>query len=386
MEQEHRRTLLMSELRDLVRMLKKNKPSGSDYTGTVTRVEGSTAYVQLTGSSITDTPCGISVDCKPGDSVRVRVNGGRAWVYGNDTAPPTNDTEKIKRLDQSNEDALKRIKKIEGGIKIEGVVHFTDLANPDEETVIKGGNIDATSMAIKESYSMYNGEERQRIMAFDKTEPFPGFENYMIVIDPDENIPICYINTSNTYTKALSAALPNNATMSMDEELFYIDMPVYNSSYEPTSQIMRAIEVVPAYNGANVNVNSEAIYRRTSGGSANVGVNSSGLLYRVSSSRRYKHDIQDLPLEEAKKLLNLKPRTFKYNDDFLTPDDERVGKDVPGFISEEVAEQLLIAVDHDSEGNAEMWNANILIPCMLKIIQDQEKRIAALEDQLKENK
>ena len=110
-----------------------------------------------------------------------------------------------------------------------------------------------------------------------------------------------------------------------------------------------------------------------------MGVNSSGLLYRVSSSRRYKHDIQDLPLEEAKKLLDLKPRTFKYNDDFLTPDDERVGKDVPGFISEEVAEQLPIAVDHDNEGNAEMWNANVLIPCMLKLIQDQEKRIAELE-------
>ena len=82
----------MSELRDLVRMLKKNKPSGSDDTGTVTRVDGNTAYVQLTGSNIMDTPCRISVDCKPGDSVRVKINGGRAWVTGNDTAPPTDDT------------------------------------------------------------------------------------------------------------------------------------------------------------------------------------------------------------------------------------------------------------------------------------------------------
>ena len=369
----------MSELSDLVKMLRNKKESGSDYIGIVSRVDGGTAYVQIAGADIMDTPVAMTVDCKPGDRVRVRVNSGKAWITGNDTAPPTNDTDNIKKVREEGANLSKRIKKVEDGIKIEGVVHFTDLENPDEETVIKGGNIDATSITIKDSYSMYNLEESQRVMALNWTEPVPDFGYSTIVIDPDENIPNCYINTGNTWVKAFSAALPNNATMSMDEEVFYIDMPVYNSSYEPTSQIMRAIEVVPAYNGANVNVSSEAIYRRTSGGSANVGVNSSGLLYRISSSRRYKHDIKDLPLEEAKKLLNLKPRTFKYNDDFLTPDDERVGKDVPGFISEEVAEQLLIAVDHDNEGNAEMWNANVLIPCMLKLIQDQEKRIAELE-------
>ncbi len=106
----------MSELRDLVRMLKKNKPSGSDYTGTVTRVDGKTAYVRLTGSDIMDTPCRISVDCKPGDNVRVRIDSGRAWVYGNDTAPPTNDTEKIKKLTQQADDNSKRINKTQKAV------------------------------------------------------------------------------------------------------------------------------------------------------------------------------------------------------------------------------------------------------------------------------
>lgn len=369
----------MSELSDLVKMLKNNKSTGSDYTATVTRVENGMAYVQLTGSNIMDTPVVMSVDCKPGDKVRVRVNGGRAWVTGNDTAPPTNDTEKIKKINKNNEDVLKRIKKVEDGIKIEGIVHFTDLENPDEETVIKGGNIDATSMAIKEAYSMYNGEERQRIMAFDKTEPFPGVENYMVVIDPDEAIPNCYIKTDNTWVKSFSANTSEGAALSFESELFYLDMPVYDANYEPTGNTMRVLSAAPLYDGSHVNLVSMAVYNRTAGGSANVGVNQYGTIYRVSSSRRYKHDIQDLTLEEARKLLDVKPRTFKYNDDFLTPDDERVGKDVPGFISEEVAEKIPIAVDHDDEGNAEMWNANILIPCMLKIIQDQEKRIKELE-------
>jgi len=103
----------MSELRDLVRMLKKNKPSGSDYTGTVTRVDGKTAYVRLTGSDIMDTPCRISVDCKPGDSVRVRINGGKAWITGNDTLPPTNDTENIKSVRSDTAELSNRIKKLE---------------------------------------------------------------------------------------------------------------------------------------------------------------------------------------------------------------------------------------------------------------------------------
>ena len=378
----------MTSLADLFKSFKKEikKSTGTDYTGIVTRVEGSTAYVQLTGSSITDTPCGISVDCKPGDSVRVRVNGGRAWVYGNDTAPPTNDTEKIKRLDQSNEDVLKRIKKVEGGVQIEGIVRFKDLENPEEETVIKGGNIDATNITIKDSYSMYNTHSTQKVMALNWTEPVPDFGYPVLAIDPDDQIPVCYINTDTTWVKALSGAV-DGANFVFDGELCYVDMPVYNSNYEIVpGQVIRALQISPTYDGAHVNLASPAVYSRTAGGSANVGVNQYGTIYRISSSRRYKHDIKDLTLEEARKLLAIKPRTFKYNDDFLEQSDEKAGKDVPGFISEEVEEQMPIAVDHDNEGNAEMWNATILIPCMLKIIQDQERRIAELEARIKESK
>lgn len=92
----------MSELSDLVKMLKNEKKSGSDYTGTVTRVDGSTAYINITGSDIMDTPVAMTIDCKPGDNVRVRVNGGKAWISGNDTAPPTFDTNNINRLNAEN--------------------------------------------------------------------------------------------------------------------------------------------------------------------------------------------------------------------------------------------------------------------------------------------
>lgn len=88
----------MSALSDLVQMLKQDKKTGSDYTGTVTRVEGDTVYVRITGSDIMDTPVKMSIDAKAGDTVRVRVANGKAWLTGNDTAPPTNDTKKIQKI------------------------------------------------------------------------------------------------------------------------------------------------------------------------------------------------------------------------------------------------------------------------------------------------
>ena len=69
--------------------------TGTDYTATVTRVEGGVAYVQLTGSDIPDTPATLSVDARPGDKVRVRVRNGKAWVNGNDTLPPSNDKKEV---------------------------------------------------------------------------------------------------------------------------------------------------------------------------------------------------------------------------------------------------------------------------------------------------
>lgn len=88
----------MSSIGDLAQLLKQNKRVGSDYTGVVTRVEGGTAYVRLTGSDIMDTPVVMSIDAKVGDTVRVRVKDGKAWIAGNDTAPPTNDTASIQKI------------------------------------------------------------------------------------------------------------------------------------------------------------------------------------------------------------------------------------------------------------------------------------------------
>lgn len=110
----------MNDFKKLFGILRtKNKSPGTDYTGAVTKVEGSTAYVQLTGSEITDTPVALSIDAKPGDRVRVRVSNGRAWITGNDTLPPSNDKKEVAQ--KMSKDMSNRSKHI---IIKDGVIKF----------------------------------------------------------------------------------------------------------------------------------------------------------------------------------------------------------------------------------------------------------------------
>lgn len=84
--------VLCNEITKIKKML---TTTGSDYTATVTKVEGDTAYVQIAGSDISDTPVALSVNADVGDHVRVRVANGKAWITGNDTLPPSNDKKAV---------------------------------------------------------------------------------------------------------------------------------------------------------------------------------------------------------------------------------------------------------------------------------------------------
>lgn len=110
----------MTAFEKLFGLIRKNeKRTGSDYTATVTRVKDGIAYVQITGAEITDTPVAMSVDAKAGDQVRVRVNGGKAWLTGNDTRPPNDsstDIEKIMSQNKTIEENFKSIEKRLSGV------------------------------------------------------------------------------------------------------------------------------------------------------------------------------------------------------------------------------------------------------------------------------
>lgn len=104
----------MTAFEKLFGLIRKNeKRTGSDYTATVTRVKDGTAYVQITGAEITDTPVAMSVDAKAGDRVRVRVNGGKAWLTGNDTRPPNDSTADLEKVSNATDNLQKSVGSLE---------------------------------------------------------------------------------------------------------------------------------------------------------------------------------------------------------------------------------------------------------------------------------
>lgn len=84
----------MSVSKDLVDVIKasnKKETKPYDTQATVTRVEGSTVWVHIPGG-IDETPVKRTISAKEGDVVQVRVSGGSAWLMGNASNPPTDDT------------------------------------------------------------------------------------------------------------------------------------------------------------------------------------------------------------------------------------------------------------------------------------------------------
>ena len=72
----------------------KPKTTGYDTTAVVKRVEGNIAWVHIPGG-VDETPVSMTINAEPGETVQVRVSGGRAWLTGNATAPPTDDKRAI---------------------------------------------------------------------------------------------------------------------------------------------------------------------------------------------------------------------------------------------------------------------------------------------------
>lgn len=75
--------------------------SAYDSVAEVRRVEGDTAWVHIAGG-VDETPVKLTIAAKVGDVVQVRVGGGRAWITGNASAPPTDDKTAITAKSLAN--------------------------------------------------------------------------------------------------------------------------------------------------------------------------------------------------------------------------------------------------------------------------------------------
>lgn len=83
--------ILIKKLADTINSAPAQKTSPYDTQAEVRRIEGDIAWVHIPGG-VDETPVQLTTNAKKGDIVQVRVSGGRAWLYGNQTSPPTDDT------------------------------------------------------------------------------------------------------------------------------------------------------------------------------------------------------------------------------------------------------------------------------------------------------
>lgn len=90
---------LVKELKDAITTDKSTKPY--DTTAKVVRTEGDTIWVHIDGG-VDETPVAKTISAKAGDIVKVRVSGGSAWIQGNESAPPTDDTLAIIARENAN--------------------------------------------------------------------------------------------------------------------------------------------------------------------------------------------------------------------------------------------------------------------------------------------
>ena len=120
----------------------------------------------------------------------------------------------------------------------------------------------------------------------------------------------------------------------------------------------------------------------------NTYIDTAGNVWKSSttSSKRFKEDVKLVENEDLnpENLYDIDVVQFKYKKGhFTNKEDPRYRKDMIGFIAEDVYEHYPMAADYHigDDGNVvcDGWNEQYLIPAMLKLIQDQHKRILELE-------
>lgn len=164
--------------------------------------------------------------------------------------------------------------------------------------------------------------------------------------------------TIGNFTVTSGKITTGYATLSMRSHAF-----IFNGGLEihaGTSTFSDGSDVFKVFNLSHV----------TSGGHMVFARDGATVAYLSSSSKRYKDHIADMTLNEAKKILDVPVIWFKYKENYLSPTDWLNGKKLPGFYAEDVYSIFPEAAQLNEEGKPEDWNFRILIPLMLKLIQN----------------
>lgn len=482
----------------------KPKPQAYDTQAEVVRTDGNTAWVKIPGG-VDETPVRRTIDCKEGDSVQVRVGGGTAWLTGNVTAPPTDDTTANTAVNignmaqQSADDAQATAD--DNSVKIEQLEDEINLQikNSDDQFSQINIRIDGISSTVQESEDALSTLEQtvdglstrvqtsesdystlsQKVDSIDTEvasvsgtatsakQTAEGFEARVSNIEYDMNVYMSFSSdglvlgrSDSDYKLRLTNsgidflydndAIGTITSVAGDPESIYgggdvtvirgigaglilahdscntgkdyfgIDgrlcfppgrwkadtsdgrgYPIIPITllYSTTTGTIIENHSLPTKAWVTTNAAMQGSQRgniptfynvylqeladdRNNTYTPNVYTSSTGALHTTTkSSRRWKHNITNFEdVFNYEDLYKLPVRSFIYNLDKMDEDDPRYGVETPGFIAEEVYDTIPIAADmSEDKTQVDNWNDRIMIPYMVKAIQEQHKEIVELE-------
>lgn len=130
--------------------MKQSKTKAYDTVAKVLRVDEKTAYVHIDGGA-DETPAQMAINCKSGDTVKIRVSGGKAWLTGNLTSPPTDDT----AANEANKTATK-VKKNYENFKYVTEENF----NSQEGKILEAAKVATNFMKYEDGTGLIVGDMR----------------------------------------------------------------------------------------------------------------------------------------------------------------------------------------------------------------------------------
>lgn len=348
--------------------------TGSDYTATVTKVEGDTAYVQMTGSDISDTPVSMSVNAAKGDHVRVRVANGKAWITGNDSSPPTDDTKAEQaiqetraineRINNTEEAADGRYSKIEQTVDQITLEVGVAESKADAAQTTANGRMKADMSNKASSITIGSGQ-----IAFNSNTLVVNSSKFTLDADGNSTFSGSLSAASGTFSGNLSAAggtfkgsviFPWSSSVTRN---IYINdtskgAPIVIQGVGEgglgaleTSIMSGYIEVSQAYQDKSAMLSPTGV--------------------QTFSDARLKKDVKAINPEIAKRLRPVQFR-FKKSEDIEY-----------GFIAQDVQEVIPAAVSKGLDNDYLMLNYQELIAPLYALVQEQEDRINQLEARLK---
>ena len=164
--------------------------------------------------------------------------------------------------------------------------------------------------------------------------------------------------TIGNFTVTSGKITTGYATLSMRSHAFIFDGGL--EMHAGTSTFSDGSDAFKVFNLSHV----------TSGGHMVFARDGETVAYLSSSSKRYKDHIANMTLDEAKRMLNVPVIWFKYKENYLSPEDWLNGKKMPGFYAEDIYSIFPEAAQLNEKGEPEDWNFRVLIPVMLKLIQN----------------